>query len=130
VNTFLENAQRIFDVAREVDRTDSGAESSDFALLVRPDGSLHVVMETEMNLDAVAIENGARTAYRVSRSERGVRVTGRQGDSRFELSGDRKAAYPRTELLRDQPLYLLAGHGLLASQGLIANSVDAASLRA
>jgi hypothetical protein len=115
VDTFLENAQRIFDVAR----MDSGAESSDFALLVRPDGSLHVVMETSLNLDAVAIENGAQTAYRVSRSQNGVRVSGRNGGTRCELTCDsigglRSGSSPLA-LLRDQPLYLLSGQSLLTS---------------
>ena len=119
MNTFLDNAQRIFDVAR----TDSGAESSDFALLVRPDGSLHMIMETELNLDAVAIEHGAQTAYRVSRSQREVRVSGRNGDSRCELSGELrgKAAPSHLHMLRDQPLYLVAGQGFTAS-ALIASA--------
>jgi hypothetical protein len=105
VDTFLENAQRIFEVAR----MDSGAETSDFALLVRPDGSLHVIMETEMNLDVAAIENGARTAYRVSRSRGGVRVSGRNGESRCELSCESgKRRFSPMGLLRDQVLYSVA----------------------
>ena len=83
---------------------DGGEESSDFALLVRPDGSLHMVMEAELNLDAVAAENGARIGYRVSRSKTGVRVSGRNGVSRCEFSESRGAR----ELVRDQPLYLIA----------------------
>ena len=100
VDTFFENAQRIFDVAR----TDSGAEASDFALLVRPDGSLHMIMESEWNLDAVALDTGAQSAYRVSRSRDGVRVSGRSGASQCELSCP---GFSRSRLLRDQPLYLI-----------------------
>jgi hypothetical protein len=100
MDTFLENAKRIFDVAR----ADSGAEASDFALLVRPDGSLHVIMESELNLDAVAIDTGARSAYRVSRSKDGVRVSGRDGASRCELTCP---GFSRAHFLRDQPLYLM-----------------------
>jgi hypothetical protein len=114
VDTFLENAQRIFDVAR----ADSGAENSEFALLVRPDGSLHIVMESSMNLDAVAAENGARTAYRVCRSRDGVRVSGQNGTSRCELSCElssvRSGMPAKSALLRDQPLYLIASPALLA----------------
>jgi hypothetical protein len=101
VDTFFENARRIFDVAR----SDIGAEASDFALLVRPDGSLHVVMETEMTLDAVAAHEGAAAAYRVSRSRNGVRVLGRNSDSRCEFSCPGAA---RAALVRDQPLYVTA----------------------
>ena len=73
MNIFLENAQRIFDVAR----ADSGAESAEFALLVLPDGGLHVIMESQVSLEAAAASAGARAAYLVSRSRDGVRVTGR-----------------------------------------------------
>lgn len=104
MDTFLENAQRIFEVARNAAGSDGSAENSDFALLVRPDGSLHMVMEAELNLDAVAAENGARTAYRVSRSQTGVRVFGRNGSRRCELTESKAAR----ELLRDLPLYLIA----------------------
>jgi predicted hotdog family 3-hydroxylacyl-ACP dehydratase len=109
VDTFLENAQRIFDVAR----ADSGAETSDFALLVRPDGSLHVVMGTELNLDAVAIDAGASAAYRVTRSRGGVKVSGRERGSRCELSSAASALPPF--VLRDQPLYLMATPPALAA---------------
>jgi len=104
VDTFLENAQRIFNVAR----TDSSAESSDFVLLVRPDGSLHVIMESTVNPDSAAIAHGARTAYQVTRSRGGVKVSGRSGDNRCELSSGLAARVPQRALLRDQPLYTLA----------------------
>ena len=104
MDTFFENANRIFDVAR----ADSGAETSDFALLVRPDGSLHVIMESEWNLDSVALDAGAHSAYRVSRSRDGVRVSGRSGASRCELTCP---GLSRSQLLRDQPLYLMAAPG-------------------
>ena len=108
MNTFLENAQRIFDVARQ----DSSAESSDFALLVRSDGSLHVVMEREWSLEAAAIDAGARTAYHVSRSPRGVRVTGRDETQHCVLEMKRMGS----DLLRDQPLYSITSP-LLTSSG-------------
>ncbi len=113
MDTFLENAQKIFDVAR----ADSGAENSEFALLVRPDGSLHIVMESTASLEALAAENGARTAYQVSRSHGGVRVSGRNGSSRCELACDSKiggGGFRRGELLRDQPMYVMVNPGQLS----------------
>src|SRR5215472_17272159 len=68
----LENAQRIFDVARAAD----AADLKDFALLIRPDGSLHFVMEAPFSIEAAAIHAGARSAFRVTRSREGVRVEG------------------------------------------------------
>jgi hypothetical protein len=104
VNTFLDNAQRIFDVARQ----DSCAENSDFALLVRSDGSLHLIMESAVSLEtasleAAAIHAGARTAYHVSRSTGGVRVTGLDSTQRCVIED--LSIRRRSELLRDQPLY-------------------------
>ncbi|MGD1072443.1 MAG: hypothetical protein ABSB15_20145 [Bryobacteraceae bacterium] len=107
MNTFLENAQRIFDVARQ----DSSAEGSDFALLVRSDGSLHVIMESEWSLEAAAIDAGAQTAYHVSRSPRGVRVTGRDSAQHCVLETKRIGG----ELLRDRPLYSITSPLLTSS---------------
>ena len=101
MNAFLENAQELFDVAR----ADRGADHTDFALLVRPDGGLHLIMESPLSLDAAAIHAGARTAYRVTRNCDGVRVTGRE-DARQCIIEDRR---PTRDLLRDQVLYTVAG---------------------
>jgi hypothetical protein len=101
MDPFLENAQRIFDVARS---DDSGAPG-DFALLIRPDGGLHFVMESPLSLDAAAIYGGARTAYRITRvSGGGVRVEGRNGSQECVIE-QRATHHARRELLRDQPLY-------------------------
>jgi hypothetical protein len=114
VDAFIENAQRIFDVAR----SDDSAELNDFALLIRPDGGLHFVMESSlesaMTLESAATHGGSRIAYRVTRTNGGgVRVAGRSGNRECVLqqhaphhlhSADRFTA----ELLRDQPLYRIS----------------------
>ena len=101
----VDNAQHIFDVAR----SDAGTEPNDFALLIRPDGGLHFVMESPLSLEAAAIYGGARTAFRVTKSSNGgVRVTGRRGNQEcvLEQHGPQGEANRfRTELLRDQPRY-------------------------
>jgi hypothetical protein len=103
VDTFLLNAQHILNVAK----SDSSGEHSEFALLIRPDGGIHMIMESELTLDAAAIEAGAKTAYRVTRSANGVRVTGSEGQRHCQLE---EGVRPRiaAELLRDQPLYRIA----------------------
>jgi len=110
VDTFLETAQRIFDVAR----ADISAESSDFTLLVRPDGSLHVLMEQTVSPESAAADLGAQPFYSVSRSRNSVTVSGRSGENRCELTAGAtrrdKGGQAPGMLLRDQPLYLLAGH--------------------
>lgn len=107
MDAFLDNAQRIFEVAR----SDDSAEPNDFALLIRLDGGLHFVMESPLSLEAAAIHGGARIAYRVTKtSGGGVRVAGRsesqecvleQHSRAYQNSASRFSA----ELLRDQPLY-------------------------
>jgi len=106
MDVFFENAQRIFDVAR------AGAESedSDFAVLIRPDGGLHFVMETPFSLEAAAIHGGAATAYRVSRSRDGVRVEGRSAGRDCIL----REQSPAKRILCDQPLYRIASPLLTA----------------
>jgi hypothetical protein len=143
VDVFLENAQRIFDVAR----SDDGTEPNDFALLIRPDGGLHFVMESPLSLEAAAIHGGARTAYRVTKtSGGGVRVVGRSGNQECVLE-QHSALQPwqrfdgglyqsnpgqsesgvhvanrrfSAELLRDQPLYRITSPlTLSASSGFM-----------
>ena len=119
MDAFLENAQRIFDVAR----LDDSAEPNDFALLIRPDGGLHFVMESPLprldsELESAAVHGAARTAYRVTRTQGGgVRVAGRDGNrecvleqraSRHPACGAFPARRFHAELLRDQPLYRIS----------------------
>lgn len=105
MDAFLENAQRIFDVAR----SDGGTESGDFALLIRPDGGLHVVMESTLSLDATAADCGAQIAYRVTKTVGGgVRVFGRTGNRECVLEQRPTNCGANARLsLRDQALYLI-----------------------
>ena len=100
MDTFLLNAQRIFDVAC----AGSGADSSEFALLLRRDGGIHLIMEAEMTLDAVMAHNDASSAYYVRRSRDRVRVTGSDGSRHCELEeSSHRDRWPG--VFRDQPLY-------------------------
>jgi hypothetical protein len=105
VDSLLENARRIFDVARSGwDSSNPGAEGvEDFALMVRPDGALHFVMETPFSIEAAAIHAGAQSAWRVTRSREGVRVQGRDAGTNCVI----EERNPRRELCRDQPLYVI-----------------------
>ena len=107
-NQLFENARRIFDVAR----ADDAAGDQDFALLIRPDGSMHFVMESTFSIEA-AIDAGAQSAFRVTRSRGGVRVEAR-GVSSDCLIEQRN---PRRMLLPDQPLYCITSPLLIAGSG-------------
>ena len=94
MSVFLDNAQRIFDVAQ------SGNE--EFALVIRPDGGLHFIMESPVSLEAASVYAGAQSAYRVTRSGKGVRVEGKSFGQCCVL----EQRNSRSELFRDQVLYL------------------------
>jgi hypothetical protein len=107
MDVFLENAQRIFDVAQ----ADVSGEDSQFALLVHDDGGLHFIMESPVSIEGASAYGGARTAYRVTRSARGVRVEGRSGGKDCVIEERRGFR----NLLRDQPLYLITSPLLTSS---------------
>lgn len=111
MNTFLENAQHLFEVAR----ADSSAENTDFALLVRPDGGLHLIMESPLSLEAATLHAGARTAYRVTRTGDSVVVTGRDAGQRCLLEDRTRSKRLSVELLRDQPLYQMNSPRFIAA---------------
>jgi len=97
MDNVFRNAQEIFDVAR----AGANGDNSDFALLIRADGGLHFVMESEFSIEAAAIHAGAASAYRITRSRDGVRVQGRTFGADCVLE-ERNVA---RELLRDQARY-------------------------
>jgi hypothetical protein len=88
---------------------DSG--NDDFALLVRPDGGLHFIMETPFSIEAAAIHAGAQAAYQITRSRDGVRVTGRSMGRGCVLE-HRKPGCVSNALLRDRPLYRITSPAL------------------
>ena len=104
MDSFLENAQRIFDVARAA----SSEDPQDFALLVKPDGGLHFVMESPFSIEGASAWAGAQSAYRVTRSADGVRVQGqRAGQGGNQDQCLLESRNTRRELLRDQPRYCI-----------------------
>lgn len=112
MDAFFENAHRIFEVAR------SGQEDGpqDFALLVKPDGGLHFVMESPFSIEAAALDAGATTAYRVTRSQGGVRVEGHNGSQDCVLEAHPPARRnPLPGLLFNQPLYRITSPLLISA---------------
>jgi|SRR5580698_6301938 hypothetical protein len=107
MGTLFENAQQIFEVARSGGNND---DNQDFALLIRPDGALHFVMETPFSIEGAAAYAGAQSAFRVTRSRDGVRVQGRSGAGDCVL----EERSPHRELLRDQPLYRITSPLLIS----------------
>jgi hypothetical protein len=113
MDSLLANTQRIFDVARSVADAGNGSQedNQDFALLIRPDGVLHFVMESPFSIEGAAIHAGAQSAWRITRSREGVRVQGRSGGRDCVL----EERHMHRELLRDQPLYRITSPLLTSS---------------
>lgn len=107
MDSLVENTQRIFDVALSA----NDQEHQDFALLIRPDGVLHFVMESPFSIEGAAIHAGAESAWRITRSHDGVRVQGRSGSRDCVL--EQRSAH--REMLRDQPLYRITSPLLTSS---------------
>lgn len=107
MDTFLENAQRIFDVAQ----ADKSGESSQFALLVSDDGGLHFIMESMVSIEGAVAHVGARAAYRVTRTAAGTRVEGRSRAKDCMIEERRGFR----NLLSDQPLYVVTSPLLTSS---------------
>ncbi len=104
MDTFLDNAQRILEVARSAEG--NGAE--EFALVIRPDGGLHFLMESPVSIEAASAYAGAESTYRVVRSHTGIRVEGRSYGHRCSLrqSCVLEQRNHRIDLLRDPALYV------------------------
>jgi len=74
VSRFFENANEIFEAASAAPSGSSAA----LTILIRPSGQIHIVDGSDSAIDALQAEHGCRTAFRVSRDGRRVRVEGRK----------------------------------------------------
>ena len=111
-NQLFENARRIFDVA-SAGPADCH-EPQDFALLIRPDGGMRFVMESPFSIEAAAIDAGAQSAFRITRSRDGVRVEGRSASGDCILHQRNAQPNPCRMLLPDRPLYCITSPLLTA----------------
>jgi hypothetical protein len=105
VDIFLDNAQRIFDVAG----ADDSNTFDEFAIVVRPDGGLHFIMGSPVSIEGASAYAGAQSTYRVTRSPHGVRVDGKTlGQDGYVQHCSLERRDARAELFRDRALYLTA----------------------
>lgn len=111
MESLVEKARRIFEVARSA----AAEEVQDFAVLIKPDGGLHFIMESAFSLDAVACDAGAQSAFRITTSGDGVRVLGQAaGNAGVRESCLIEQRNLRRTLLRDQPLYRITSPLLIS----------------
>ena len=72
----------------------AGHAPSDLTILISPEGSVHMVAESDWPLDTLQLHHGARMAYRVSQIAAFVRIEGRAGSRTclFETAKPDRAA--------------------------------------
>ena len=91
---FADQAQEILDAAINAPR------GSNLTLLVRADGSVHMLSECDWPLDSLLRHHGARAAYRVRHERDFVRVEGREGTKTCILEAPHPARAAQSLLLR------------------------------
>jgi hypothetical protein len=99
VNSFLQQAEEIFDTARA-----AGSEPCEWAILIGVDGAIRMQPAEGWELEPLRQHCGARAAYRVSRRSGGVRVEARRAGESCLLQS-RPADAVRV-ILQDNPQYL------------------------
>jgi hypothetical protein len=103
VDTFLDNAREILSVAA----AGGSGDPEDFAVIMHPDGGLHLVMGCPVSLAGAAAMSGGGTVYYVTRNASGVRVEGQSGLRRCSME-DRR---PDLHFLQDQAFYRITSGG-------------------
>lgn len=88
MDEFLANAGKLLESARAAGGAEAGAPLS---ILIGHNGAIQAVSASDWPLDSLALEYGARMAFRISRTGRVVRVEGRQGTRRCLLEAETAA---------------------------------------
>ena len=77
MRAFWADAEGIFETARGASL--SGSPDCDLAILIGPQGEIHMLQAAGWALAGLVAEHGAKTAYRVSEHAGSIRVEGREG---------------------------------------------------
>jgi hypothetical protein len=95
MSKFVENATRILEAAEAAMR--SGETPSALTFLIRPEGTLEMVADSDTPLDTLQMERGAAMVYRINQKNGRVRVEGRSGSSTCMFESEKpQAAVQRT----------------------------------
>ncbi|MCC6342142.1 MAG: hypothetical protein IT166_08085 [Bryobacterales bacterium] len=106
MSIFWENAARLLDAALSAAQSGSAASDS-MTVLIGQEGGIHVLPDNDWPLDRLALDRGARMAYRVTRENGRVAVSGLDGCNTCRLETEKPASKMKA-LLRDQPRYFLS----------------------
>ena len=92
MSRFAEHAQQLLDAATGA--VARGENCSEMTVLITSDGGIQLCVDSDWPLDTLALDRGARAAYRVTSQRGSVRVEGQEGSRRcvLETQTPRKAA--------------------------------------
>ena len=93
VSRFAEQARELFDSAQSAAAATDA--TSNTAILISSEGSLHLVSDSDWPLDSLALHHGAATAFRVTAHHGTILVEGREGSRRCMLESDSPARTAR-----------------------------------
>jgi len=105
VRTFWADAASIFETALTAGQT--GAPDCDWAILVEPQGGIHVLEATGWAWAGLAAEHNSKTVYRITRERGGVRLEGRCGSETCRIESE-SAGQVAHRLLAGAPAAALA----------------------
>lgn len=86
VSLFAEHLQQIFDGALAAAK--GGGSPSEMTILIGEDDRISMIADSDWPLDSLALERGAKAAYRVTGGAGSVRVEGRQGLRRCVMESE------------------------------------------
>ena len=105
MSRFVENAAKILEAAETAVR--NGGTASATTILIRPDGSLELLSDSESPLDTLQMNRGAEMIYRVTHHHGRLRVEGRSGSQTCAFESEKPEALAHRLLqppLRGEPL--------------------------
>jgi hypothetical protein len=78
VSLFAEHMQQLLDAAQSA--ASRGEATSQMTILIGQDDGIHMIADSDWPLESLALDRGAKSAYRVTGDLNGtVRVEGREG---------------------------------------------------
>jgi hypothetical protein len=77
VSLFAEHVQQLLDAAQSA--AGQGETCSEMTILIGQDNGIHIIAGSDWPLDSLALDRGARSAYRVTGLGGSIRVEGREG---------------------------------------------------
>lgn len=77
MSLFAEHIQQLLDAAQSA--TTQGETCSEMTILIGQDNGIHMIANSDWPLDSLALDRGARSAYRISGADGTIRVEGREG---------------------------------------------------